>query len=160
MSLSSSGSKKMRTSNRCRQLLRKGNQPACYLCDSQVDLEVHHIDWHHENDNPDNLVTLCHRCHMELHRSGYVSRQELDGIRDKIRAERTPGEVAVSRRRQEGAISDGSSLLPDFLSPESNKLYKVLKPGWPERASATEKPIEAERASLATLLTEVRYGTC
>ncbi len=127
MSLSSSGGKKTRTSNRCRQLLRKGNQPACYLCDSQESLEIHHVDWHHDNDNPGNLVTLCHRCHMELHRSGYVSWQQLYGIRVKIRAERTAGGLAVSRRRQEGAISDGSSL-PLGLLPESNKLKE--SGGW------------------------------
>lgn len=68
----------------------------CYLCGSQKAIEEHHIDWHHENNEPENRSHLCHRCHMELHRSGYVSKQELDGIRDKIRAERTPGVAAVS----------------------------------------------------------------
>jgi len=128
MSLSSSGGKN-RTSNRCRQLLRRQGSPACYLCESQEDLHVHHIDWHHENDSPGNLVTLCHRCHMELHRSGYVSLDELEGIRDKVRAERTPGEAAVSRRRQGGVVSNGSSLSPGKpLLPEDNKLKEIWKP--------------------------------
>ena len=69
---------------------------SCYLCGSQERVQRHHIDWHHENDNPSNRVLLCHRCHMELHRAGYLSPEELDSIRDKVRAERTPAAVAVS----------------------------------------------------------------
>ena len=130
MSLSNSGVKKTRTSNRCRQLLRKGNQ-ACYLCDSQESLDIHHVDWHHENDNPGNLVTLCHRCHMELHRSGYVSWIELDGIRDKIRAERTAGELAVSRRG-EGGEAHASPLSPNKLNEnlEAGRASYLLPGGW------------------------------
>jgi hypothetical protein len=88
-----------------------GYQGRCYLCDSQENLERHHVDWHHDNDSRDNLVTLCHRCHMELHRAGYLSLQELDGIRDKIRAERTPEAVAVSGvyRAEPGQGRDGMS---------------------------------------------------
>ena len=57
----------------------------CYLCESWEALERHHMDWHHENNSPSNRVLLCHRCHTELHKVGYLSLQELDGIRDKVR---------------------------------------------------------------------------
>jgi hypothetical protein len=38
---------------------------------------VHHIDWHHENNHPENLVDVCQWCHSGLHKEGFVSREEL-----------------------------------------------------------------------------------
>jgi uncharacterized protein YlaI len=49
----------------------------CYLCAASEDLQVHHIDWHRENNDPTNLVTVCQYCHSRLHKEGYVSREEL-----------------------------------------------------------------------------------
>jgi len=69
---------------------------SCWLCGSQEAIEEHHIDWHHENDDPSNRVLLCRRCHVELHKVGFLSGLELDSIRDKVRAERTPAAAAVS----------------------------------------------------------------
>lgn len=44
----------------------------CSICDATINLDVHHIDGrglgHKEpNHNVNNLVTLCHYCHMHLH---------------------------------------------------------------------------------------------
>lgn len=44
----------------------------CAKCGSTNNLDIHHIDgtgWHKEesNNNIDNLITLCHQCHMRLH---------------------------------------------------------------------------------------------
>ena len=37
----------------------------CILCDKTPKrLDTHHIDGDFENDDPSNLVTLCHKCHM------------------------------------------------------------------------------------------------
>jgi len=74
---------------------------SCYLCDSQEAVERHHVDWHHENNGHGNRVLLCKRCHVELHKVGYLSLEELIAIRDKVRAERTPAAVAVSQRAEE-----------------------------------------------------------
>lgn len=46
----------------------------CRFCgkggkDSDIILEVHHIVWrrHGGSDTPENLMTICRRCHMVLH---------------------------------------------------------------------------------------------
>lgn len=40
----------------------------CCHCKSTSDLEVHHIDFNHSNNSPENLVALCRECHVEVHR--------------------------------------------------------------------------------------------
>ena len=45
----------------------------CYICQQcQIDsptliLNVHHIDYNPQNNEPDNLVVLCRDCHVRLH---------------------------------------------------------------------------------------------
>jgi len=65
-------------------------------------LLVHHLNWQHVDDTPSNLVIVCQRCHNILHQVGYLTIQELESIKAKVELERTPGEVAVSRRGQRG----------------------------------------------------------
>lgn len=81
MSLPSSGGKN-RTSNRCRRLLRQPNR-TCFLCGKTEKLHVHHLNWHHEDDTPSNLVILCEPCHNTLHKAGYLSLEELEGLKLK-----------------------------------------------------------------------------
>lgn len=42
----------------------------CWICGSTENLQAHHIvPWHIQPDNDDdNLVILCRKCHMTLHR--------------------------------------------------------------------------------------------
>ena len=68
----------------------------CYLCGSLDKLERHHLDWHHGHGAAVNLMWLCHRCHVELHKVGYLDSTEMAGVRASFRAERTPAVVAVS----------------------------------------------------------------
>lgn len=42
-------------------------EDACKECQSTEDLHVHHADGDYRNDAPENLVTLCASCHLELH---------------------------------------------------------------------------------------------
>jgi len=56
----------------------------CFICASPVLPETHHIDWHHNNNSPDNLIILCRSCHVEIHRIGYLDRDELQGVRDQL----------------------------------------------------------------------------
>lgn len=37
---------------------------ACQNCDRKYTLETHHIDGNKRNNNPNNLLKLCRRCHM------------------------------------------------------------------------------------------------
>lgn len=38
----------------------------CWICGGTDNLCVHHL-WYPEEDTPENLVTLCRRCHSDLH---------------------------------------------------------------------------------------------
>ena len=42
----------------------------CATCGFTKGLETHHIDWNHDNSNPDNLEKLCKYCHMQAHKLG------------------------------------------------------------------------------------------
>ena len=51
-----------------RELIRKRDNYCCRLCgEKQVTKKhaVHHIDYNKENNDPINLITLCHICHMK-----------------------------------------------------------------------------------------------
>ena len=54
-----------------RQYRRIKNRDFCSNCDSRLNLGIHHIDFDHYNDNPDNLQVLCVSCHMSLHKKVY-----------------------------------------------------------------------------------------
>ena len=43
----------------------------CSLCNSKKNLCIHHSDFDHYNDDPDNLVVLCVSCHISLHKTEY-----------------------------------------------------------------------------------------
>lgn len=42
----------------------------CLVCDSSTNIERHHLDWNHENDDPQNIGYLCDYCHMRAHNLG------------------------------------------------------------------------------------------
>jgi hypothetical protein len=51
-----------------RRSIRERDRYTCQLCgDLQSDkaFDVHHIDYNKQNCDPNNLVTLCHPCHMK-----------------------------------------------------------------------------------------------
>ena len=56
----------------------------CYICEAKDNLNEHHIDWHHDNDDPSNVVTVCARCHSWLHKIGYMSLEEMLEVRKKV----------------------------------------------------------------------------
>jgi len=39
----------------------------CVICKSDAYLHIHHRDQDPTNDDPENLVTLCDRCHASIH---------------------------------------------------------------------------------------------
>lgn len=57
---------------------------SCYICGKKELLEVHHLDWDHFNDTLTNLVTLCRRCHIAVHKVGYLSQTDLYKIKYRI----------------------------------------------------------------------------
>lgn len=47
--------------------LIKKREKKCWICQSSQKLNVHHIDFNHENNDCMNLLVLCQRCHSKLH---------------------------------------------------------------------------------------------
>ena len=47
-----------------RRSIRERDHYICQLC-NQYGKIVHHIDYNKKNNNPDNLITLCLKCHMK-----------------------------------------------------------------------------------------------
>ena len=59
----------------------------CFICDFEEipkDLHKHHVDWNHNNNAPENIVILCKRCHVIIHQTHYVSKDEMLELRKKI----------------------------------------------------------------------------
>lgn len=55
--------------------IRERDKYTCQICkESQKDeaLCVHHIDHNKENCNPSNLISLCRKCHINLHHENIV----------------------------------------------------------------------------------------
>lgn len=46
---------------------RKMIGPACVECGTAETLQVHHLDRNPANNSPENLMTLCRRCHAIWH---------------------------------------------------------------------------------------------
>ncbi len=40
----------------------------CQICSSQKSLLIHHIDGKDTHNNRNNLITLCTKCHLNIHR--------------------------------------------------------------------------------------------
>lgn len=49
-----------------RLFLRDGKK--CKICLSDVNMEIHHKDRDRNNNNEENLITLCRNCHRKLHK--------------------------------------------------------------------------------------------
>lgn len=47
-----------------RRAIRERDKHSCQIC-KEEGISVHHIDYNKENCNPNNLITLCGRCHSE-----------------------------------------------------------------------------------------------
>ena len=54
-----------------KRAIRERDNYICQLC-SQYGNNVHHIDQNKKNCNPDNLITLCKKCHCLQHNAKHV----------------------------------------------------------------------------------------
>lgn len=48
--------------------IKRLKKNACERCGSDQNLLQHHVDFDHENDDPDNVQTLCRDCHYLIHK--------------------------------------------------------------------------------------------
>lgn len=77
--------------------LRKAN---CETCGTTHDLDAHHKDGNIKNNDPSNIQTLCHACHMKLHWQQNPSFNTASEKRtqDTESIDLKPSETASSRR--------------------------------------------------------------
>ena len=52
-----------------RRAIRERDRYICQICGKEPAIDVHHIDYDKKNCNPNNLVTLCHTCHLKTYRN-------------------------------------------------------------------------------------------
>jgi len=53
----------------------------CCICGSDSNIERHHWDWNHRNNEPANVFLVCRPCHVWLHRSGFYEVEEIEEVR-------------------------------------------------------------------------------
>jgi len=58
----------------------------CYVCGSNHRVEEHHMDFDPKNNHPSNFLWFCQRCHIEVTQSGITERDELDRVREQVKA--------------------------------------------------------------------------
>jgi len=57
---------------------------ACHICGAGSELHVHHWDWNHQNNLPDNRILLCRTCHVWVHQVGYMTHSEVDKLKEML----------------------------------------------------------------------------
>ena len=50
---------------RTKKAIRERDNYTCQLCGKYPSFDVHHIDYNKENNEPENLITLCKNCHTK-----------------------------------------------------------------------------------------------
>lgn len=80
----------------------KVEKEQCAKCGGKLNLGIHHIDFDHYHNAPENLQVLCLSCHMSLHKQAYW---------DAIHEGREPPKSTGPNhwRRKEEEENDGSS---------------------------------------------------
>lgn len=83
----------------------------CAWCEGTENIEVHHRDGDRNNNQEDNLLPLCHDCHVRLHREG------LGGYEDEL--------LPVSERSH---IDDSKTTFSLQIEEETWEAWKATVP--------------------------------
>lgn len=73
---------KPRTKSAYHQQARRHRKKHCATCRSTLNLEVHHRDGDHTNNDPKNLATLCRVCHSDIHKHKVTDPERLKELED------------------------------------------------------------------------------
>lgn len=46
------------------------------------DIDIHHIDWNHNNNDIENLIAVPKLVHTIIHQHGYLNREEINNLID------------------------------------------------------------------------------
>jgi len=49
--------------------IRQRDKYTCQICGKEPAIIIHHIDYNKENCNPNNLITLCRKCHAKTNQN-------------------------------------------------------------------------------------------
>lgn len=52
--------------------LIENREKVCEICGSTVNVDIHHKDGNHQNNDSENLMLVCRSCHNKLHRQKSV----------------------------------------------------------------------------------------
>lgn len=90
-------------------IVKERQEQSCLKCGSiSHNLLIHHIDGDDSNNELTNLVALCSKCHLDLHRP-----KSKNGCSSNTKTERNKAIVEMVRNR------------PDFSLREIGKMFKV-----------------------------------
>ena len=64
----------------------------CIGCGARINLGIHHIDFDHYNNQPENLEVRCVACHSSLHKKEYW-----DAIHEKRQAKKSNAPIGWKR---------------------------------------------------------------
>lgn len=71
---------------------------ACTICDSEVNVVVHHVNGEREDCCLDNLVPVCSKCHMRIHRGYEGYEQWTEQLPKSAKIMSAPGPIIFSNR--------------------------------------------------------------
>ena len=82
----------------------------CVRCHAKANLGIHHVDFDHYHDDPENLQVLCVSCHMSIHKKAYW-----DAIHDGRKPPTSNGPVGRTREVTNETVLDERSgdVIPD-----------------------------------------------
>lgn len=88
-----------------REVVLERDGHKCVRCGSEEDLTVHHKDrsgrgGEEHNNDPENLETVCRRCHIEEHREELLAAREVKLICKRGHSLRPPNGVWTGRQWQ------------------------------------------------------------
>lgn len=87
--------REQRYRSKCQQVTKKlypiGDSTTCSQCGGNHWLSHHHIDRNPRNNSPDNILILCHRCHLRLHRQARDVGNRTRLTKEQIVQIRNPG---------------------------------------------------------------------
>ena len=84
----------------------------CRICEAHgVELHVHHLTYERVGkENLKDLVTLCRRCHTDIHQRAAYDKQELLRMKDDFEQKKYEHEAKHSHRQVEGMVHISSIL--------------------------------------------------
>lgn len=126
----------------CKRKFPITGESLCVNCGSQKLVDHHHLDGDPCNNDPDNVVIICRKCHLRLHRKNRDV-----GRRTRLTAEDIAG-IKVSKlskwelaRAYEISPSYANRIRSGKKNPAPVRQGFVVPPGWKPRARGKRRSL-------------------